>query len=345
MLRKTVAAGALVPSTASATWSVIASTGAPGASSSRRPRVNNNDEFPKAYRRSSSLVRAWRRGRRRGQHAQEPDAGVRGAQKGTDPAHHRASARPGVQSRQFGILDLQGRHAGHPASPTATFPRHPGQCPARRSYSIQGNILRAGWWCQTPQAFVNAKGAITDRVMAAMEAADGPAATAAARVRHGRPMDEARDSVRRQDGARRLHPHGRAKGHLNGIRTTMQRRCTSRSRSQALITDLASSSRGESQSGSRSGYDAWRKTQPATNKGPRRDAIADCSRVLMLTGGLVRAEQNPPPPGRRGRARAATGRPRTGRGAVQVMTLTTLCPTADDSPEIHQAADEIPRLS
>jgi hypothetical protein len=41
-------------------------------------------------------------------------------------------------------------------------------------YSIQGNILRPGTVVPNAvQAFLNAKGAITDRVMAAMEAADG----------------------------------------------------------------------------------------------------------------------------------------------------------------------------
>jgi hypothetical protein len=41
-------------------------------------------------------------------------------------------------------------------------------------YSIQGNILRPGTVVPNAvQAFLHAKGAITDRVMAAMEAADG----------------------------------------------------------------------------------------------------------------------------------------------------------------------------
>ncbi len=41
-------------------------------------------------------------------------------------------------------------------------------------YSIQGNILRPGTVVPNAvQAFLNTKGAITDRVMAAMEAADG----------------------------------------------------------------------------------------------------------------------------------------------------------------------------
>ncbi len=41
-------------------------------------------------------------------------------------------------------------------------------------YSIQGNILRPGLVVPNAvQAFLNTKGALTDRVMAAMEAADG----------------------------------------------------------------------------------------------------------------------------------------------------------------------------
>ena len=41
-------------------------------------------------------------------------------------------------------------------------------------YSIQGNILRPGQVVPNAvQAFVNTRGALTDRVMAAMDAADG----------------------------------------------------------------------------------------------------------------------------------------------------------------------------
>jgi hypothetical protein len=99
-------------------------------------------------------------------------------QKGTDPKAIIAqlSADPAFQTRQFGIVDLQGRSAGHSglANGYVSQDIH-GQVPGTEIfYSIQGNILRPGTVVPNAvQAFLNAKGAITDRVMAAMEAADG----------------------------------------------------------------------------------------------------------------------------------------------------------------------------
>lgn len=99
-------------------------------------------------------------------------------QRGTDPAEIIAllSADPAFQSRQFGIVDLQGRAAGHSglANGSVSQDMH-GQVPGTEIfYSIQGNILRQGVVVPNAvQAFLHATGAITDRVMAAMEAADG----------------------------------------------------------------------------------------------------------------------------------------------------------------------------
>jgi hypothetical protein len=99
-------------------------------------------------------------------------------QKGTDPKAiiEMLSADPAFQSRQFGILDLKGRSAGHSglANGYVSQDIH-GQVPGTEIfYSIQGNILRPGQVVPNAvQAFLAAKGAITDRVMAAMEAADG----------------------------------------------------------------------------------------------------------------------------------------------------------------------------
>jgi hypothetical protein len=79
------------------------------------------------------------------------------------------------QSRQFGIVDLQGRSAGHSGLTNGFVSQDiQGQVPGTEIfYSIQGNILRPGEVVpHAVQAFLNAKGAITDRVMAAMEAAD-----------------------------------------------------------------------------------------------------------------------------------------------------------------------------
>jgi hypothetical protein len=99
-------------------------------------------------------------------------------EKGTDPKQiiELLSKDPAFQSRQFGILDLQGRRAGHSGLTNGYVSQDmQGQVPGTEIfYSIQGNILRPGTVVPNAvQAFLNTKGAITDRVMAAMEAADG----------------------------------------------------------------------------------------------------------------------------------------------------------------------------
>jgi hypothetical protein len=99
-------------------------------------------------------------------------------QKGTAPADivEMLSQDPQFQTRQFGILDLQGRMAGHSGLGNGYVSQDvQGRVPGTGIYySIQGNILRPGAVVPNAvQAFVNSKGAITDRVMAAMEAADG----------------------------------------------------------------------------------------------------------------------------------------------------------------------------
>src|SRR5215471_2415340 len=98
-------------------------------------------------------------------------------QKGTDPRQiiEMLSTDPAFQSRQFGIVDLQGRAAGHSGLTNDYVAQDmQGQVPGTEIfYSIQGNILRPGEVVPNAvKAFVNAKGAITDRVMSAMEAAD-----------------------------------------------------------------------------------------------------------------------------------------------------------------------------
>ena len=99
-------------------------------------------------------------------------------QKGTDPEQiiDLLSKDPAFQSRQFGILDLQGRWSGHSGLGNGYVSQDiQGQVPGTEIfYSIQGNILRPGLVVPNAvNAFLNTKGAITDRVMAAMEAADG----------------------------------------------------------------------------------------------------------------------------------------------------------------------------
>ena len=97
--------------------------------------------------------------------------------KGTDPAQiiELLSADPAFQSRQFGIVDLQGRSAGHSGLTNGYVSQDiQGQVPGTEIfYSIQGNILRPGEVVPNAvKAFLKTKGALTDRVMAAMEAAD-----------------------------------------------------------------------------------------------------------------------------------------------------------------------------
>jgi uncharacterized Ntn-hydrolase superfamily protein len=99
-------------------------------------------------------------------------------QKGTDPKQiiELLSNDPAFQSRQFGILDLQGRRAGHSGLTNGYVSQDmQGQVPGTEIfYSIQGNILRPGTVVPNAvEAFLITKGAITDRAMAAMEAADG----------------------------------------------------------------------------------------------------------------------------------------------------------------------------
>src|SRR4026207_201139 len=98
--------------------------------------------------------------------------------KGTDPKRiiEMLSEDPAFQSRQFGILDVTGRWAGHSGLTNGYVSQDiQGQVPGTEIfYSIQGNILRPGNVVPNAvQAFVNAKGAITDRVRGAMAAADG----------------------------------------------------------------------------------------------------------------------------------------------------------------------------
>ena len=171
---------AAFPSTAAATWSIVAADRGTGriviASATC---VDQNDEFLKGVQ--AVIV---------------PGKGIAACQaavdnthqnqmlvfqelnKGTDPSAIIAllSADPAFQSRQFGIVDLRGRAAGHSGLTNGFVSQDvQGQLPGTEIfYSIQGNILRPGQVVTNAvQAFANTPGALTDRVMAAMEAADG----------------------------------------------------------------------------------------------------------------------------------------------------------------------------
>jgi Family of unknown function (DUF1028) len=171
--------GALGPSVARATWSVIAvdlSTGRIVIASATC--VDRDDAFLKGV-----------------QAVVVPGKGVAACQAGVDNTHANQmlvfaelqkgtepdkiiellSADPAFQSRQFGILDLHGRSAGHSGLSNGYVTQDiQGRVPGTQIYySIQGNILRPGEVVpKAVQAFLSTNGAITDRVMAAMEAAD-----------------------------------------------------------------------------------------------------------------------------------------------------------------------------
>lgn len=170
----------LAPAPALATWSVIAVDGATGrVVIASATCVDRDDQFLMGVQ---AVVVP-------GKGVAACQAGVDGThknqmlvfeelQKGTDPARiiELLSVDPAFQTRQFGILDLQGRHAGHSGLNNGYVSQDiQGQVPGTKIfYSIQGNILRAGnVMPNAVQAFLKTNGAITDRVMAAMEAADG----------------------------------------------------------------------------------------------------------------------------------------------------------------------------
>jgi uncharacterized Ntn-hydrolase superfamily protein len=170
---------ALTPSAASATWSIIAVDRATGrvviASATCVPR---DDEF---LRTVQAVVVP-------GKGVAACQASVDGThtnqmlvftelQKGTDPARiiEMLSQDPSFQSRQFGIVDLSGRMAGHSGLSNGYVSQDiQGQVPGTQIfYSIQGNILRPGEVVPSAvKAFLETTGALTDRVMAAMDAAD-----------------------------------------------------------------------------------------------------------------------------------------------------------------------------
>jgi uncharacterized protein DUF1028 len=182
-MRRVVMLSALLlalPSSAFATWSIVAvdrSTGRVVIASATC--VDQNDEFLKGVQ----AVVVPGKGVAACQAAvdnthQNQMLVFHELQKGTDPKRIIAmlSEDPAFQSRQFGIVDLQGRFSGHSGLTNGYVSQDVhGQVPGTEVfYSIQGNILRPGQVVPNAvQAFVKTNAAITDRVMAAMEAADG----------------------------------------------------------------------------------------------------------------------------------------------------------------------------
>jgi uncharacterized Ntn-hydrolase superfamily protein len=169
----------VLPSTAAATWSVIAVDRATGRIVIASATCVNRDD---AFLRGVQAVIVPGKG------IAACQASVDGTHtnqmlvfaelmKGTVPARiiELLSQDPAFQSRQFGILDLTGRSAGHSGLTNGYVTQDiQGRVPGTQIfYSIQGNILRPGEVVPgAVTAFLNTTGALTDRVMAAMEAAD-----------------------------------------------------------------------------------------------------------------------------------------------------------------------------
>ena len=169
-----------LPSSALATWSVVAVDRATGrVVIASATCVNGDDDFLK----NVQAVVVPGKGVAACQAAvdntyQNQMLVFQELQKGTDPKQiiEMLAMDPAYQTRQFGIVDLQGRGAGHSGLQNGYVSQDVhGQVPGTEIfYSIQGNILRPGNVVpNAAQAFIHTSGAITDRVMAAMEAADG----------------------------------------------------------------------------------------------------------------------------------------------------------------------------
>src|SRR5215210_2129587 len=154
-----------LPSSALATWSVIAidrSTGRVVIASATC--VDRDDEFLKGVQ----AVVVPGKGVAACQAAvdnthQNQMVVFQELQKGTEPVQiiDILSKDPAFQSRQFGILDLQGRGAGHSGLTNGYVSQDvQGQVPGTEVfYSIQGNILRPGQVVPNAvAAFVHASG-------------------------------------------------------------------------------------------------------------------------------------------------------------------------------------------
>jgi uncharacterized Ntn-hydrolase superfamily protein len=97
--------------------------------------------------------------------------------KGTDPKEivRMLHTDTNIERRQYGIVDLKGRSAGFSGSNNLSVSLdRQGTVPGTGIfYSIQGNILRGeSVVMEAVKAFVETKGALTDRVMAALETGD-----------------------------------------------------------------------------------------------------------------------------------------------------------------------------
>lgn len=180
-----VFAAVLAPAAAHATWSVVAvdkATGRVVIASATCVAQANLERFPAKGLMDVQAIIA-------------PGFGIAAAQAGVDRTRENQRlihgelmkgthpsailqllmADPAIQNRQFGIVDLQGRFAGFSGARNGTASLSlQGQVPGTQIYySIQGNILASYAVVQDAvRAFETTSGTITDRVMAALEAAD-----------------------------------------------------------------------------------------------------------------------------------------------------------------------------
>ena len=97
-------------------------------------------------------------------------------QNGRDPHQivEMLSGDPQFQSRQFGILDMEGRLASHTGlNNTFEALAAPGHITGTGIYyQVLGNTIRYGAIRKGAKAFVETSGSLTDRVMAALESVD-----------------------------------------------------------------------------------------------------------------------------------------------------------------------------
>jgi uncharacterized Ntn-hydrolase superfamily protein len=188
MLKRTLLTAILlaaVAAPASATWSVIAidtRTGVVVIASATCVLQANLERFPAKGLMDIQAVIAPGRG------VAAAQAGVdrtRANQtliykellKGTAPAAIIELLRqdPGIDRRQFGVVDLQGRSAGFSGAGNGkvSLDRQGSAEGGAIVYSVQGNILTSERVVtEAAAAFERASGELSDRVMAAMEAAD-----------------------------------------------------------------------------------------------------------------------------------------------------------------------------
>ena len=175
----------LVANTASATWSVIAldrSTGTVVIASATCVAQRSFAGFPATGLKDVQAIVVPGKGVAAAQAAVD---NTRANQKliygeilkGTPPVEILAKLKedPRIASRQFGIVDMEGRMAGWSGEKNGPVSLdRQGQVEGTQIfYSIQGNILASeAVVVEAMQAFDAAKGELTDRVMAAMEVAD-----------------------------------------------------------------------------------------------------------------------------------------------------------------------------